>query len=379
MVDEVSVDSMIWNLQRLSGEVPVDVGGGPVTITSRNKFNPGNAVAADWLQQRLVDYGYTPVVQVFSGGTGENVLAEKVGAVHPDVRVVICGHYDAMPGTPAAAPAADDDGSGTVAVLEAARILASYTFENTIVFAMWDEEEQGKLGSLWYAGILAANDDTLAGAVNMDAIAYDGNGDDLMRIHTRPVANSIAIKDTAVMANTTYGMNLPIAINNPGATYSDHASFWTEGFGAILIIEDFDNDGNPHYHTTTDLIQYLDLPYFERLTRLGIATTALLAVPYDSPSAVQEPIASQFVDMMVIPNPVGDQGIIKIHTELPGQLDVDLINGLGMQVARLNRGTLDRGTHVFRIPRSLPAGAYTAHVSDLRGAVANARFIVLDR
>ncbi|MBK9600208.1 MAG: hypothetical protein IPO60_18290 [Flavobacteriales bacterium] len=55
------------------------------------------------------------------------------------------------------------------------------------------------------------------------------------------------------MVNTIYGLGLPIVVNNPGATYSDHASFWSEGYGAILVIEDFDNDPNPHYHTSSEI------------------------------------------------------------------------------------------------------------------------------
>ncbi len=109
-ISSVSIDSLVWDLERLTGEEPVDVGNGPETILSRNKFNAGNALAADWLQQRIAAMGYTPTVQAFGGSTGENVIAVKTGLVHPDRKVVICGHYDAMPGGPVNAPAADDDG-----------------------------------------------------------------------------------------------------------------------------------------------------------------------------------------------------------------------------------------------------------------------------
>ncbi|MBK7247048.1 MAG: M20/M25/M40 family metallo-hydrolase [Flavobacteriales bacterium] len=136
-----------------------------------------------------------------------------------------------MPGG-TTAPGADDDGSGVCAVMEAARVMAGHDFENTVVFALWDEEEQGLIGSAYYTSAAAGNDEEILAAVQMDAIGYDGNGDGLMRIHTRPVANSIAIKDSVLMVNTIYGLGLPIVVNNPGATYSDHASFWSEGYGA---------------------------------------------------------------------------------------------------------------------------------------------------
>lgn len=306
MLNAVSADSLVWRAQRLTGQVAVNMGNSPVTILSRNSFQPGNALAATWLQQELQRMGYAPSTQVFSGD-GANVLAEKPGLVHPERKVIICAHYDAMPGG-TAAPGADDDGSGVCAVLEAARTMATQEFGNTVVFALWDKEEQGLLGSAYYASVAAGNDEQITAVVNMDAIGYDGNGDGLLRIHARPVANSIAIKDSALLVNTTYGLDLPIAVNNPGETYSDHASFWSEGYGAILVIEDFDDDPNPHYHTPNDELQYLDTAYWANLTRLAIGTTAVLAIPTE-PVGIRETKAQPVIQLW--PNPA--RGSVEIH------------------------------------------------------------------
>jgi hypothetical protein len=375
-LNAVDLDTLVWDVERLSGEQAVDVGNGPETILSRHKFNAGNALAADWLQQRFTSMGYTPVVQTFSAGTGENILVEKPGVVHPGRKVIICGHYDAMPGGPVNAPAADDDGSGTCAVLEAARVLAPFTFENTIVFALWDEEEQGKVGSAFYAGVAAANDDTIAAVVNMDAIAYDGDADGLLRIHTRPVANSLAIKDTALMVNTAYGLNLNIAINNPGATYSDHASFWSEGYGAILVIEDFDNDGNPHYHTPTDLLQYMDLPYWLDLTKLSIGATAALAVPVNGPAAVHDARADALGGLRVYPNPASRQARLWFELNEPGDVRITLHDGMGRVVVTVHSGRLARGAQVFDLPvAALAAGSYCVAV-EAQGYRTTTRLVV---
>jgi len=301
IVDAVHVDSLTWRLERLSGIQPVDVGSGVQTILSRNKFQPGNALAADWLQQEFTRMGYAPEVQAF-GAQGENILGVKTGLVHPERKVVICGHYDSMPGG-TTAPGADDDGSGVCAVMEAARVMAGHDFENTVVFALWDEEEQGLIGSAYYTSTAAGNDEEILAAVQMDAIGYDGDGDGLMRIHTRPVANSIAIKDSALMVNTTYGLGLPIVVNNPGATYSDHASFWSEGYGAILVIEDWDGDPNPHYHTSSDRLEYMDLAYWQGLTKLTIGTAAAMAVPMsDTQVSFSDPAIPPMFELF--PNPV---------------------------------------------------------------------------
>ncbi|HEX2617524.1 MAG TPA: M28 family peptidase [Flavobacteriales bacterium] len=360
----VSVDSLVWELERLSGEEPVNVGNGDQLILSRNKNNAGNALAADWLQQRFAALGYTPRVQLF-GSTGENIIATKPGVVHPERKVVICGHYDAMPGGPVNAPAADDDGSGSAAVLEAARLMAPYTFENTIVFALWDEEEQGLVGSHYYAGAQAASDSQIVATVNMDAIAYDGDGDGLLRIHTRPVANSIALKDTALMVNTTYGLDLNIAVNNPGATYSDHAAFWSEGYSAILVIEDFDNDGNPHYHTPTDLIEYMDLEYWRDLARLSLGTAAVMAIPFDeSTGIVAAPLVRESERLNVFPNPCAASATVRCAVEDGRSVRVSLTDATGREVRVLHEGGLSAGSHTFTMDMSgLPAGAYVVRMA----------------
>lgn len=328
LLDAVSADSLVWRAQRLTGQVAVDVGSGPQTILSRNSFQPGNALAEAWLQQAFTRMGYAPTVQAFSGN-GANVLAEKPGLLHPERKVIICAHYDAMPGG-TTAPGADDNGSGTCAVLEAARVMAGMSFENTVVFALWDKEEQGMLGSAYYASAAAGNDEQITAVVNMDAIGYDGNGDGLLRIHTRAVGNSIAIKDSMVLVNTTYGLNLPIAVNNPGETYSDHASFWSEGYGAILLIEDFDDDPNPHYHSPTDELQYIDTAYWTNLTRIAIGTTAVLAIPA-GPVDIHEMKAQPVFELW--PNPA--KGSVELRYNGAGAIgkNVLLMDAIG-RVAR---------------------------------------------
>ncbi len=347
IVDAVNVDSLTWRLERLSGMQPVDVGNGAQTILSRNKFQPGNALAAQWLQQEFTRMGYAPEVQVF-GAQGGNVLAVKTGLVHPERKVVICGHYDSMPGG-TTAPGADDDGSGVGAVMEAARVMAGHDFENTVVFALWDEEEQGLIGSAYYTSAAAGNDEEILAAVQMDAIGYDGNGDGLMRIHTRPVANSIAIKDSVLMVNTIYGLGLPIVVNNPGATYSDHASFWSEGYGAILVIEDFDNDPNPHYHTSSDRMEYMDLAYWQGLTKLTIGTASAMAVPV-SATQVSSAVLANAAEIELFPNPVRELLHIRFDTSSATTTILSIIDATGRDVGR---------------PRSMENGSRTVDVSGL--------------
>lgn len=356
---------MMRYTSELSGEVPTMIGGTEQTIVSRHKNNAGNALSQTYLEQKLAQFGYTPVVQSFSA-TGKNVLVTKPGNGTTDEVVIICGHYDAMPGGIFSAPAADDDGSGTSAVLEAARILADVEFVHPIVFALWDEEEQGKVGSLFYAGAMAANDGLIRGVVNLDAIAYDGNGDTRARVHARTVANSMEIKDTVFAVMDHYGIDLDLVLDSPGQTYSDHASFWTEGYGAVLLIEDFGpagTDGNPHYHTETDRVQYFDVPYFEKLAKLGIATAATLAVPVNGPNAVSDPTAVE-PRAYAYPNPT--DGDANVWLELPNaaRVRIELTDALGRDVTVLHDGFLPQGKNGFTIPLADRAvGGYVVRAS----------------
>jgi hypothetical protein len=359
VVDSVNIDSMLWHDRRLSGEMPVNVGNGEETILSRHQSNAGNALASMWLQQQFIALGYTPEVQVF-GTTGANIIAERSGVIHPERKVVICAHYDDMPGGPVNAPGADDNGSGVCAVLEAARTMAGHTFGNTIVFALWDEEEQGSIGSAYYASVAGGNDDQLTAVVNMDAIGYDGNGDGLLRIYTGPVANSEAIKDSALMVNDTYGLGLPIAINDPGSTFSDHASFWAEGYGAIMIGEDYTNDLDPHYHTPTDSLQYMDLGYWHGLARLAIGTAAVMAVPLGT-TLVPSTEWTAGPELELFPNPVRKVLHLRLNLENPARATLILTDATGRNLGRdiagisgsdaveLDVGDLAPGAYIARL------------------------------
>ena len=276
ILDDVNQDSLIFFVSELSGEVPTTINGTSQTIISRNKYQPGNSLAETYIEQKLVSYGLSTTVQSFSA-TGNNVFAVQPGSEYSNQYYIICAHYDDMPsGT--IAPGADDNASGTAAVIEAARIFSQYSFPYTIVYALWDEEEQGLIGSEYYAGQAAAAGDSILGVLNMDMISYDSDDDGIANIHSRPTAgNSDEIKDIMVDCNSLYGIDLSLIIKSPGSTYSDHASFWSHNYGAILLIED-ENDFHPYYHTVNDLLIYYNQPYYVRSAKLVYAALASLAL-----------------------------------------------------------------------------------------------------
>jgi Zn-dependent M28 family amino/carboxypeptidase len=108
--------------------------------------------------------------------TGKNAYAIKIGTKYPNQKFIICGHFDDMP-SGALAPGADDNASGTSAVLEAARILAPLQLEYTVIFIAFDEEERGLIGSHAYADSSFNRGDSILFVFNYDMIAWDGNND----------------------------------------------------------------------------------------------------------------------------------------------------------------------------------------------------------
>lgn len=277
ILNQTNLDSLLQNVRDLSGVNPVVVNGSQTTIVSRNKSNAANAIAADYIKQRLNGYGIPATIESFSS-TCANVMGVQRGTKFPNKKFIICAHFDNMP-SGATAPGADDNGSGTAAVIEAARIFSQYSFPYTIVYALWDEEEQGLVGSAYYANQAAAAGDSILGVINLDMIAYEQNGDNLANIHTKSTGISVAMANKMVELIQQYNLGLTTTITNPGITASDHASFWNKNYSAILLIEDYNGgDFNAYYHTVNDKITAFNNPYFLKMSKAAFATLAYYAL-----------------------------------------------------------------------------------------------------
>ncbi len=275
IINQTNLDSLIYFVKELSGEVQTIISGSPYTILSRHVNQPSHNKAADYIKQKLNSYGLATYDQWFSA-TGRNVYGVQLGSVYPNKKYIICAHYDDMPeGT--IAPGADDNSSGTATVIEAARILTQYNSKYTIIYALWDEEEVGMGGSAYFALQAANSADSIMGVINIDMISWDSDNDSVGEINTRPIANSIEIKDIMVQVNTNYNIGVIPSIINPGINGSDQVSFWNNGYGAILLIEEYlGGDFNSYYHTTNDRVIHFNQPYYHKMSRLSLGTLATL-------------------------------------------------------------------------------------------------------
>jgi hypothetical protein len=348
IIDEVNIDSLMFFVEELSGERSTLINGSPYTIVSRHKSQPGNNMAANYIEAKLLSFGLTVENQNFSS-SGRNVYGIQTGTEFPNQKYIICAHYDAMP-SGSLAPGADDNGSGTAAVIEAARILSNYSFPFTLIYALWDEEEQGLIGSDYYAEQAAAQGDSILGVVNLDMIAYEGNGVDIVDIHTRSVGSSYDLSDKMIELNTTYNIGLITDIKDPGSTYSDHASFWSSGYGAILLIED-GSDFHPFYHTVNDVISYFDDQFFHKCARLSIATVASFAMNLNI-SIIHTPFASIDYSTDITLEAFVSTGLTLGSGNLAPQLYYRTDNGLGFSEFNQIPGLLstESGTYSFTIP-----------------------------
>lgn len=257
---------------------------------TREVFQPGNLASSQWMLEKFQSYGLSAAFHYYAQtGQKRNVVATMPGSVDPTKVVYICGHFDSTSPTPATcAPGADDNATGTAAVLETARILSQYLFQYTIKFVCFNGEEQGLLGSAAYAAEMAAAGENIIAVYNCDMIGYRGTDPapaDLV-IYTNTASQSVA----TILADaiTTYvpGQIEPIVIVE-ALTGSDHASFWTHNYKAVCSIEDeaWGADFCPWYHTCNDRIEQYPQDYVISCTKANLAAVALTALPINPQSS----------------------------------------------------------------------------------------------
>ncbi|MEN8225042.1 MAG: M20/M25/M40 family metallo-hydrolase [Bacteroidota bacterium] len=267
LMNDVTEAGISELLEQLSGEVPVMIGGSQYTLETRHSSTTFNPLAAQWIKEQFEAMGLSTEYHYFNSN-GENVVATITGSEYPDQQYIICAHYDDMP-PGNLAPGADDNASGVVGVLEAARLLKDFDLKYTLKFIAFDEEEQGLIGSYAYAGEASSNGDDILGVLNLDMIAYESNGDMEMSLSTNAQSTPFTNDYTSVLA--TYGLDLTYNYISIGA--SDHSPFWNNGYQAILAIEDWD-DFNAYYHTVNDLFDNCNIPYFKQMVQSAVATMA---------------------------------------------------------------------------------------------------------
>lgn len=265
LINKVSIDDLVRTVNEFTGEQTTVVNG--VTQTIINRQQNDNDLAADYLVERLNNMNNLTVSMQQFDSNGRNVIATQLGKTNPNDIYIICAHYDSVDDY-----CADDNASGVAATLEIARILSTQCLNNTMVYAFWDEEENGLNGSEYYANLARTNNANILGVINIDMMAFDNDNDMSFDIDVRNYANSLTVKDDLISALNTYNLNLNVNVVNPGTTASDHSSFWFKNYSAVLLGEAWsENDQNSEYHSAADRISLFNLPYYHEMTKLLMA------------------------------------------------------------------------------------------------------------
>jgi len=252
--------------RELCGDTSTIIGGVPYTILSRHSNSIHNPKAAQFIYERFQSYGLTARYMNYRTN-GQNVIATKIGTKYPNQYYIICGHYDNMP-SGSLAPGADDNASGTCAVMEAARLLAPFSFDYTLVFVAFDEEEQGLIGSRAYADSSYNRGDSIKGVLNFDMIAWDGNNDYKMNMYSNSASYNFSM--LAHYSFNVYQPVMQITFSVGNMSSSDHYYFWQRGYNAFCGIE-LMSDFHPYYHTVNDNFANVKMPYFLKFTQASLA------------------------------------------------------------------------------------------------------------
>jgi hypothetical protein len=245
---------------------------------SKHITRPGNKLASAYLFETYKSFGYAPEMQWFDvrnalDGRTANVVATLRGTEHPELVYVVSSHYDSVAG----GPGADDNTSGTAALLEAARALAQHPMPATIVFASFTGEESGLLGSREYVRQAVANKVRIVGALNNDMIGWtnDHRLDNTIRYSNpgiRDIQHAAAFLFTRLITYDALYFK-----STDAASYYDAYGDIVGGIGSYPVLS------NPHYHQPHDLLEFENHELVAETSKTTAATLMLLA---SSPSRI---------------------------------------------------------------------------------------------
>jgi len=312
------------------------------TLSEQNDPKRGIGAARDWLYSEFLkaaeasggrmtvekqSFEQPKAARVPQPTVLTNIVATLTGTQPESASriYVVSGHYDSMCSSPTDAkcdaPGANDDASGTAAVLEMARVMAKYKFDATIVFMTVPGEEQGLLGSAHYA------EDAKQTAANIDAMftndiignTLGGNGvrdRGTVRVFSEGVPSNETAAEATVRRsvggeNDSASRQLARFIKETGESYvpqmkvmlvyrrdrygrgGDHNPFLERGFPAVRFTEV--NEEYKHQHQNVrvengvqygDLPEFVDFAYIANVARINAASLAMLALAPARPQNV---------------------------------------------------------------------------------------------
>jgi len=345
----------------------------------RYSTSPNLPAVADSLEARLASFGLATEQHTFPMGLEgnlvvHNVIATKTGTVEPDSVFVLCAHYDATSEDAFHyTPGADDNGTGTVTLLTAARLLSTVSSDYTVKFVLFAGEEQGMVGSEYWVEDMAAEGLPILGALNFDMMGWWENGVDFdLEIETNNASRWMA--DAICWAADTY-TTMPYELHvDDSAWWGDFYRFWQNGYAAVNHEESwdwYDPDFNPYYHSTEDTPDKLSSEFFEGSARIGVAALASLAGVSIVSDVPETPIGG--ARLSASPNPFN--GRVAISLVAGGVEGTQTVSVFDLRGRRIDQVTLTMSDgkgaavwdahHEAKLP--VPAGVYLAVAESLPG------------
>lgn len=254
--------------------------------------------AAFWIESTLgpTNLGYVVKREEYELGTSQpdaeqpdrvrNLVAELPGRSLRDEIVIVGAHYDTVPGC----PGANDNGTGLVGLISIAQALAGEQQERTIRFVAFVNEEPpyfqtDEMGSRVHARGCMEREENIVAMISLDGIGYFSDEADSQQAppglegQFPPVGNFLALvanENSRFLADqgktvfeATSGVPavagaFPESI--PGVGWSDHWSFWQEGFPAVMATDTIPFRYE-HYHKATDTVDQLDFEQLETVVK----------------------------------------------------------------------------------------------------------------
>src|SRR4051794_38874676 len=294
------------------------------TLSSQTDPKRGIGAALGWTKSQFESDGLETVrpCETFTGARIPNptgvcdMVAIQRGTERPNDVVIIQGHIDSrvtdIMNADAVEPGANDDGSGTAAVIEAARVLSKHKFAGTIVYATLSGEEQGLYGGKVLANYAKAQGWNVVTVLNNDIIGNSCSSDGLCdSTHVRVLSEGPRSQGQAELAAQTHSLggendapsrnisryldsladrlNIGLDVRQIWRTDrfgrgGDHIPFLELGYPAARISVAVENYDWQHQDLRTengkrygDTIDHVDFAYLAKMTKLNVAALAAIA------------------------------------------------------------------------------------------------------
>jgi len=298
-------------IAELSGAEPIQTPEGEAVISSRSSlilFEPDQRPTAfDYVISELEQMGFAenrdyiihtydyPYDEALQERNWKNLILTFPGEdpALKDERVLLVAHLDSTSDQETRlAPGADDNGTGSAGLLEAAYLLRNAHFSRTINLIWFSGEEQSRQGSRFFVEDYADWLPDIKAVINLDMFGFDWDNDRCFEVHAGVMPGSQQIGSCLAAAIEAYDLDLTFdQISDASAyTYSDHNAFWMNDIPAVMVIENFSlqadgvcgvTDRNFRYHNVSDTLTYINQDTGFSILQASLAALAQIAGPLE--------------------------------------------------------------------------------------------------